>query len=439
MRLRNVVIVSPFFPPSTLAGVHRARHLAKHLPAAGWNPIVLCVDEAYHAETLDPQLAALVPAATEIVRAPAVPVAVARPFGLGDIGLRGWWGLARALARLLRTRDVAAVLMTGSPYYPMLMAPWIGRRFAIPVVLDFQDPWGSDWGRALAGWNKARLSHALAERLEPRAARGADFVVSVSARQNEDMLARHPWLDRARMAAIPIGGDPDDFVALRAASGASPWIDPAKINLSYVGALLPRAEPAVRAVLRAVARLRARRPDVARRLRLNFVGGSNQPDGAGPRRASAIAAAEGVADLVAEEPARVPYLEALRILAQSDGLLLIGSDEPHYTASKIYPALMSGRPYVSLFHEASSAHAILSAAGGGAALSFSCASECAALDEELVDALRRLAGGAPAFERADPAAYRAYEASAIARRFAEIFDTLATAPARGVARASRPA
>jgi hypothetical protein len=56
---RVAVIVSPFFPPSTLAGVHRARHLAKHLPAAGWQPIVLCVDEAGHEERLDPALAAL--------------------------------------------------------------------------------------------------------------------------------------------------------------------------------------------------------------------------------------------------------------------------------------------------------------------------------------------------------------------------------------------
>ena len=46
--LREMVLVSPYFPPSTLAGVHRARHLAKHLPAWGWKPIVLCVDEAFH-------------------------------------------------------------------------------------------------------------------------------------------------------------------------------------------------------------------------------------------------------------------------------------------------------------------------------------------------------------------------------------------------------
>ena len=36
--MRRCLITSPHFPPSTVAGVHRARHLAKHLPAHGWAP-----------------------------------------------------------------------------------------------------------------------------------------------------------------------------------------------------------------------------------------------------------------------------------------------------------------------------------------------------------------------------------------------------------------
>ena len=56
MNDRVALILSPYFPPSTLAGVHRARHLAKHLPTGGWLPIVLCVDEASHEERLEPAL-----------------------------------------------------------------------------------------------------------------------------------------------------------------------------------------------------------------------------------------------------------------------------------------------------------------------------------------------------------------------------------------------
>jgi hypothetical protein len=118
-------------------------------------------------------------------------------------------------------------------------------------------------------------------------------------------------------------------------------------------------------------------------------------------------------------------MDALGALAQSDGVLLIGSDEPHYTASKIYPALMSGRPFLSLFHRASSAHAILTEAGGGRSFAFASSEELAALEGPIANGLRTLAAAPASFGHADPSSYAPYEARAIAYRFAAIFDQLA--------------
>src|SRR5262249_14876279 len=234
---RTVIIVSPYFPPSSLAGVHRARHLVKHLPATGWTPIVLCVDETYHEQHLDPALAALVPECVQVVKTTALPALLTRGLGFGDIGLRAWWPLRKALVRLLETRRVGTLLITGSPFYPMLLAPGVKRRFGVPVVLDFQDPWVSAWGAAQSPLSKAGLAHKLAAVLEPRALRGCDFVISVSDTQNYEMAARYPWFDRSRMAGIPIGGDPDDFAVLRSAPAVEKQnhLDPSLIHLSYIG------------------------------------------------------------------------------------------------------------------------------------------------------------------------------------------------------------
>ena len=46
--------------------------------------VVVCVDEAFHEQKLDPGLAALVPAQTEIVKVKALPTVMCRRFGLGD-------------------------------------------------------------------------------------------------------------------------------------------------------------------------------------------------------------------------------------------------------------------------------------------------------------------------------------------------------------------
>ena len=40
-----------------------------------------------------------------------------------------------------------------------------------------------------------------------------------------------------------------------------------------------------------------------------------------------------------EHPSRLDYLDAIRVQLDAQALLLLGSSEAHYTASKLYPAL----------------------------------------------------------------------------------------------------
>lgn len=417
-----VLIVSPHFPPSAVAGVHRARHMAKHLPRRGWRPIVVSAAPRHYAERGDPALAELVPQDLTRIGAGALPAGLCRIAGVGDIGLRAYPFLARALDDAMAAHEPKAVFITGSPFYPLLLGARLRRQYRVPVVLDFQDPWVSAYGATRPRWSKAGMAHGLARILEPRAVKAASWITSVSQTQNAEMAARYPWLDPERMAAIPIGGDPDDFEAVKAAA-ATPT-DARRITFSYVGTVLPRAESLIRTLFGALADLRASQPRLADRIRLNFVGTSNRTDGAGQYALAKAAEAEGLADLVEETPERVPYLDALRVMATSHALLLIGSDEPHYTPSKIYPALMSGRPYLSLLHARCSAHAILAAAGGGRSLAFETAEELAALRGPLAEALADLAERPERFGRADPAAYADYTAHAVAGRFAEIFERL---------------
>jgi hypothetical protein len=422
--MRKVVIVSPFFPPSFLAGVHRARHLAKHLPAFGWHPIVLCVDEAFHEQGLDPALVDLLPSEVEVVKVQALPARASRLFGIGDLSLRAFFELRRALYQLLQSGSIRGVLITGGPYYTMLLTSEIERKFGVPSVLDFQDPWVSRWGGGQPLLTKVGLAHALARRLEPRALRFSSFITSVSERQNIEMLMRYPWLDPMRMAAIPIGGDPDDFELLRRSGVALPphALDPSRINLSFVGTIMPRSGPLVKLVLQGLYRLKQIEPEVGARIRLNFIGTSNQPGDNETYSVLPTAKRMGMTDSVQEIPQRLPFLQAIAILSRSDGLLLIGSDEAHYTASKIYPALMSGRPFLSVFHRESSSHAILCAAGGGRAHAYEPDVSQETLIDDIAASLRTIASDPASLGRTNPAAYSPYEAKMIASRFSAILD-----------------
>ncbi|MEO0451503.1 MAG: glycosyltransferase [Pseudomonadota bacterium] len=427
-----VLIISPHFPPSTLAGVHRARHLAKHLPAHGWQPVIIRADERHYTEAPDPELAALLPEDIIQIRTGAWSAKWTRKLGIGDIGIRAYSRIKTAICDAVVKYNPRAILITGSPFYPMLMTSWIKANFDLPVVLDFQDPWINGTGGSRPYFSKGRMAHRLSVALEPKAVREADWVTSVSALQNEQMAARYPHFSVDRMSAIPIGGDPEDYDALRS---SPPQNTPVKLpegtfNLCYVGTFLPRATRVAEALFEAVSTLVQHTPSLREKLRLVFVGTSNQPPGLGARAPKhlikPIADAAGLGGMVVEHPERVPFLNALSLLANADAIMMIGSDEPHYTASKIYPGLMSGTPFLSLFHEQSSSHQILSNAGGGLAHGFSDIDQIGDLQSALIESLTTLMRPGIDLGKPNPSSYANYTADSVSQAFADVFRSCAT-------------
>ena len=357
-------MISPHFPPDSSAGTHRVRLLAPHLPAYGWTPTVLTVAEQDYESRLDPELAALVPPSLKIVRSRALAPAVTRRIGIGDLGLRALPGLYRAARRLFDAHRFDAAFITIYPTYPAVLGPMLKRRFHTPFVLDYQDPWVGAWGATVGGGAegavdaKSRSTRAIAERLEPRVLRAADAVTAVSARTYEDAIARTGATPRAT-AEIPIGWDAGDVDALATRENRPRLIAAdGRVHFCYTGTILPLGVGIVRALFTALRGLIDRDPAMADRVRLDFFGTSNQTAG-GPPRVLPVAAELGVTGLVTEQPARLDYLDALAVLRQADALLLLGSAEPHYTPSKIFPALLAGRPMLAVYHSASTAVTIL--------------------------------------------------------------------------------
>jgi hypothetical protein len=87
---------------------------------------------------------------------------------------------------------------------------------------------------------------------------------------------------------------------------------------------------------------------------------------------------------------------------------------------------MAGRPFISLFHAMSSAHEILSRAGGGVTFAFADRAELNGLRDEIAEGILTVVGDPVSLGRARREAYAAYEANAIAARYAAIFEQLST-------------
>jgi len=357
-------MIAPHFPPDSSAAAHRVRLLAPHLPSHGWRPTVLTLAPDAYEGSVDARLGSLVPGSVDVIRCRAWSARWTRRVGFGDLGLRALSSLWRAAEAELAARPCDAVFITVYPVYPSLLGPALKRRFRIPFVLDYQDPWVGSWGATVGGgrdgavdW-RSRASRALGLRLEPLVVRAADAITAVSQATVDDVLARVPR-ERPVVAELPIGWEPADFTVVN--GGRIDWFDPHDgcVHLSYVGTLLPNAMGTLRALLGAAARLRDTEPAMYARLRLHFFGTSNQFAHDEAARVLPVAREMEVVGIVSEHPPRIPYIDALRVLKQSTGILLLGSSEPHYTASKLYPAMSAGRPILALFHQASSSTRIL--------------------------------------------------------------------------------
>ena len=137
----------------------------------------------------------------------------------------------------------------------------------------------------------------------------------------------------------------------------------------------------------------------------------------------------GVSDVVTEMPGRLDYVDALRVLLDASAILLLGSSERHYTASKLFPALLAKRPILALFNEASSVVSILRAAGSEPSVRIVTYGDGEAGDARVGEAachLRALAASA-AYDDGDVSLDRIADMSArqLAHQLAALFNQVA--------------
>jgi Glycosyl transferase 4-like domain len=429
---RRLLMISPHFPPDSSAGTHRVRLLAPHLASYGWTPTVLTVAEQDYEGRIDPELSALVSPSLEVVRTRAVSASVTRRFGIGDLGLRALPGLCRAAWSLHRSRPFDALFITIYPTYPAVLGPMFKRRFDVPFVLDYQDPWVGAWGSEVGGGNggavdaKSRATRAFAERLEPRVLRAADAVTAVSARTYQDAFVRS-GVSSHIAAEIPIGWDAADLDAIARRQCRTLIPNDGRVNICYTGTLLPLGVATLRSVLAGARALIERNPPLADRVRFYFFGTSNQTTGAEPRVVP-HAQELGVEHLVCEHPARLDYLDSLAALRQASAVLLLGSSEPHYTPSKVFPALLAGRPMLAVYRRESTVVEMLKKAAPPPAahlITFDESRRVESLMGCIAEALHtviRMAGSGVSIDRA---ALEPWSAHALAGRLASLCDRIA--------------
>lgn len=416
MHNRALLIAFHFPPQAASSGIQRSLSFSRHLPASGWEPMVLTAKASVY-EAQNPSQLASIPANLMVRRAFALDAK--RHMGwrgryLNASALPDRWftwslGAIPAGLSMIRARRPRLIWST----FPIATAHLIGlalhRLTGLPWVADFRDP----MLQPAYPTNKAqRRMYAWIEQQTIRRCSKAVFTTQGAMASYRE---RFPELPPSKFVVIENGYDEDAFDASPASAPLPRAGRP--LMLVHSGLLYDTGrDPS--AFLDALAQLKARGVIGADTLRVLLRAPGNSAG------VSALIEKYGVADIAATaEP--VPYREALAEMAAADGLLLVqGTPFNNQIPAKVYEYFRARKPIFGLVDHKGETARVLGAAGFDDTAFIDDASEIAARLERFLVRLREDTAYVASAELVERSS-RAHRARQLAALFDEILNCAA--------------
>jgi len=343
--------------------MQRVRMSLPYFATCGWDAEVVTIDDKYADLAKDELLLQSLPPGIKIHKVKALSKALTSKVGLGSIAIRSLWYYRKTVNRLLRDNKFDLIYFSTTQFPVCILGAYWKKQFGTPYVIDMQDPWHSDYyinkpknERPPKYWFAYRLNKYL----EPIAIKNADGLISVSAAYIDDLKSRYPVIQNIPAATITFGSfEPDLQIARDNQKLFTSLLDESSINMVYIGRGGKDMHKAISPVFEALQTGLKEGGEQYSKIRLYFIGTSYAPSGQGIATILPLAKQYGIADQVIEITDRISYYQTLFTLQQADALFIPGSDDPKYTASKIFPYVLTKKPVLAVFNAASSAIPIM--------------------------------------------------------------------------------
>lgn len=407
---KTVLMIGLHFPPSALSSGHlRLLAFAKHLPARGWDSVVLSATRCAY-QDIDPGSIRSIPDTCSVYRAWALdsrrhlglfgkyPSILAQPDRWSS-----WWPAAVACGlRLIKRYQMQAIWST----YPVMTAHCVAyalnRLTGIPWIADFRDP------VAVAVAQSDTRTIRSQTRWEERVVKRAACSVFTAPGAMRLYAERYPAAQaERRFEVIENGYDESAFSAVSVGTSRGPG---RPLVLVHSGTLYREGRDPV-PFFTALARLRAtgaiRSGDLKVVLRAS---------GSEPAYARELQRLE-LEEIVALAP-RISAQDALAEQENADGLLLFqGAEYDRQIPAKAYEYLRIGRPIFALVGEHGDTAALLRHSGGADLVPLD---DVNAITERLSGFIAALRAGTAPHARADAVA--GYSRQAGAALLADLLD-----------------
>lgn len=411
----RLLLITPYFPPMSRVGAKRPLALARHLPGAGWEVVVLASGESWDA--CDPSLSGLIPPDLPIYRDYSPPRRTPVTEGGASSGssrsARNQYlsPFDRFLAHVPRAVRAAAgivgrhrpdvIAVCADPFSALYTGALVSRQTGLPLVADLRDPWALQSAKMAL---RPGISRWVVRASEAWCFRRARRIVL----NTEEALAAHRQHYEGRIA-------PDRFAVVRNAFDAGQFDPvvperPARFTVLHFGQfrLLVPAAPLLEAFARFV-RARALSPTQA----TFAVSGVFRPED------QAHAERLGLAPYLSVQES-VPFRQSMRALRNAHLLAFALDHRMELTIpAKLYDYLAARRPILALCDQPEAARIVRDTGSGEVADPADPEAGAAGLgrfyDRFLRDGLPDL----------DPARVTEFSAEAQARRFAAVLSEAA--------------
>lgn len=378
IQTKRLLMVAYHFPPlAGSSGIQRTLRFVQHLPALGWEPLVLTAHQrAYERTSAD--LNNDVPTGTVVRRALAWDTArhlALRGRYLGALARPDRWqswrfDAVRQGLQMVRQYRPQALWST----FPIATAHVIGaelaRRTGLPWIADFRDPMAQD------GYPVDPATWRQYQAIEARALRSGQIATFTTPGAAAEYQRRYP--DGAhKVHVIENGYDEESFASVDAIAQAQPLVRGA-VTLLHSGIVYPNERDPTQ-LMAALGRLHEAGDITPQRMRLRF------------RAAMAedllrdLATRHRVAEYLDICPP-IPYREALAEMLRADALLVMQASNCNaQVPAKLYEYLRAGRPILGLTDLNGDTAGVLRAAGIDALARLDDAADIAALLRRFID------------------------------------------------------
>jgi len=359
---KRVLIISPYFAPVNAADMQRVRMSLPYFANFGWEAEIVAVDPQYTELPKDVLLSQSVPFGTKIHYVKAFKKRWTAKFGLGSIALRSLYFYRNSVNKLLKNKHFDLIYFSTTQFPVCILGAYWKKKYGIPYIIDMQDPWHSEYYADKPKEQRPKkywFSYRLNRYLEPKAMKAVDGLISVSEKYITDLKERYHSIINIPAKTITFAAFAPDFEIARENSFRFDRIlDPAFINLVYIGRGGHDMHKATELLFDALSE-KLKTSDAYHKLKIWFIGTSYAPAGQGIPTIQPLAVKKGLASHVVEITDRISFYQTLLTLQQADALFVPGSDDPKYTASKIFPYIMAKKPLLAIFNKESSAITIL--------------------------------------------------------------------------------